>query len=53
MVIAGQNKKGEPFDKEDWRDFEKDLNKGRRIRVISIKNLLILLVIVTIIYLLI
>ena len=53
MVIAGQNKKGEPFDKEDWRDFEKDINKGRKTRFISIKNLLILLVIVTIIYLLI
>ena len=52
MVMGGQNKNGEPFDKEDWRNFEKDLNKGRRIRFISIKNLLILLVIVTIIYLL-
>ena len=53
MVIAGQNKKGEPFDKEDWRDFEKDINKGRKTRFISIKNLLILLGILTVIYLLI
>tara|TARA_E500000331_G_scaffold248156_1_gene238566 strand:- start:263 stop:424 length:162 start_codon:yes stop_codon:yes gene_type:complete len=53
MIMGGQNKNGEPFDKEDWRNFEKDLNKGRRIRFISIKNLLILLVILTVIYLLI
>ena len=51
MIMGGQNKNGEPFDEEDWRNFEKDINKGSRTRFISIKNLLILLVIVTIIYL--
>jgi len=53
MIMGGQNKNGEPFDEEDWRNFKKDINKSRGTRFISIKNLLILLVIVTIIYLLI
>ena len=53
MVMGGQNKNSEPFDEEDWKRFEKDLKKVRRIRFISTKTLLALLVIVIIIYLLI
>lgn len=53
MIMQGQNKDGDPFDEKDWKNFEKDINKGRKSRFFSIKNLLILLVVVTIIYLLI
>ena len=53
MIMEGQNKDGDPFDEKDWKNFEKDINKNRKARFFSIKNQLILLVIVTIIYLLI
>jgi hypothetical protein len=52
--MQGQNKDGDPFDEKDWKNFERDIKfKGRKSRFFSIKNLLILLVVVTIIYLLI
>ena len=53
MIMLGQNKDGDPFDEKDWKNFEKDINKGGKSRFLSIKNLLILLVVVTIIFLLI
>ena len=51
--MQGQNKDGDPFDEKDWKNFEKDIKWVRKSRFFSIKNLLILLVVVTIIYLLI
>ena len=53
MIMQGQNKNGDPFDEKDWTNFEKDINKSRKVRFISLEILLILLMTVTIIYLLI
>ena len=32
MIIEGQNKDGDPFDEKDWKNFEKDINKGGKLR---------------------
>jgi len=51
MIIKGQSKNGNPFEKKDWVNFEKDINKSGKVRFIALEFILNLLITVTIIYL--